>query len=194
MFLTEISSAGDFMTTFPSYTTIREPLKRLCHCLIAFTIVRRGQAPEKVTTTDLYYLRNIDEGTVSVPYMLAHNLVRHVEGMKKGARMSGGYFVTRLAEHFRLITKESLRGLTVVIRDLIMIDIDEADQEILEEGVQADPAPVQAPQAPLTAPTPRTMPQRMARLKEEPTGAGCLLGSDVGSWGSSGVWWSGAEK
>nr|GEW80800.1 hypothetical protein [Tanacetum cinerariifolium] len=125
MFLTEISSAGDFMTTFLSYTTIREPLKRLCHCLIAFTIIGRGQAPEKVTTTDLYYLRSMDEGTVSVPYMLAHNLFRHVDGMKKGARMSGGYFVTRLAEHFGLITKESLRGLTVVIRDLIMIDIDE---------------------------------------------------------------------
>nr|GEU65545.1 hypothetical protein [Tanacetum cinerariifolium] len=42
---------------------IRKPLRRLCHHLIAFTIVGRSQAPEKVTTTNLYYLRSMNEGT-----------------------------------------------------------------------------------------------------------------------------------
>nr|GFA05248.1 hypothetical protein [Tanacetum cinerariifolium] len=72
----------------PFYTSIRDPLRRLCHRLIAFSISRRGRAPEK------------------------------------GARMSGEHFVARLAEHFGLITKESLQGLTMVVCDLTMIDMD----------------------------------------------------------------------
>ncbi|GKD55049.1 hypothetical protein Tco_1288436, partial [Tanacetum coccineum] len=48
-----------------------------------------------------------------------------LRGGSKGLGCLGGHFVTRLAEHFRLITKESLRGLTVVVCDLIMIDMDE---------------------------------------------------------------------
>ncbi|GJX52267.1 hypothetical protein Tco_0280636 [Tanacetum coccineum] len=87
---TGISSTGDFLTTVQSYTAIRESLGRLCHHLIAFTIARRGQTPEKVTTTDRYYLRSMDEGM-----------------------------------HFRVITEESLHGLNVVVRDLMMIDMDE---------------------------------------------------------------------
>ncbi|GKF13142.1 hypothetical protein Tco_0051068 [Tanacetum coccineum] len=121
----EISSSRDFLTTVPSYTHIGYPLRRLCHSLIAFTIARRGQAPEKETTIDLYFLRSIDEGTVNIPYFLAQYLFRYAEGSKQGARMSRGHFITRLAEHFGLITEESIRGLTVVVHDLTMIDMDE---------------------------------------------------------------------
>ncbi|GKC00846.1 hypothetical protein Tco_0986982 [Tanacetum coccineum] len=142
----------------------------LCHRLIAFSISGRGQAPEKVTATNLFYLKSIDEGTVvNIPYLLAQYLFRHAEGRKQGARMSSGYFVARLAEHFGLITEESLRGLIVVVRDLTMIDMDElarlhiskaaqADQEIPNEGIQADYAPVQETQVPLASLAHRTMP------------------------------------
>nr|GEU52242.1 hypothetical protein [Tanacetum cinerariifolium] len=105
---------GDFLGAVLSYTSIWDPLRRLCHRLIAFCIFRRGQAPKKVTATDLFYLR---------------------------ARMSGGQFISRLAEHFGLLTKERLRGLIV-----------------------ADLAPAQAPPA---THIPRTKPQRMVRLEEE---------------------------
>ncbi|GKF17362.1 hypothetical protein Tco_0062280 [Tanacetum coccineum] len=141
---------------------------RLCHRLIAFSISRRGQAPKKVTTTNLFYPRSMDEETA-----------------------------------------ERLRGLTVVVRDLTVIDMDElarlhiwerlrdtwawvargperhqvamdrgaqADQEIPKEGIQANPAPVQAPQVPPAAPAPRTMPQRMMRLEEEVYGLSEILG------------------
>ncbi|GKG43179.1 hypothetical protein Tco_0479863, partial [Tanacetum coccineum] len=47
------------------------------------------------------------------------------EGRKQGARMSGRHFVARLAKHFRLLTEERLRGFTVVVRDLTVIDMDE---------------------------------------------------------------------
>nr|GEY89546.1 hypothetical protein [Tanacetum cinerariifolium] len=143
----------------PSYTLIKEPLRRLCHCLIAFTIVRRGQAPKKA------------------------------EGRNQGDKMCGGHFIARLAEHFRLINEESLQGLTVVVGYMTMINMDElvrlhiyerllgiltwvalglerkqvgaaqADQEVHEKGVQADPTHVLAPQAPLAgAPAPRNIP------------------------------------
>nr|GEU53390.1 hypothetical protein [Tanacetum cinerariifolium] len=65
---TEISSTSDFMTGVPSYTAIRDPLKRLCHRLIAFNISGRSQAPEKVTATDLFYLRNMDQGQFGDSY------------------------------------------------------------------------------------------------------------------------------
>nr|GEX23059.1 hypothetical protein [Tanacetum cinerariifolium] len=104
---------------------IREPLRRLCYRLIAFTIAGRGQAPEKVTTIDLYYLRSMDERTVNVPYLLAHYLFRYAEVRKQGPKIFGGHFIARLTEHFGLITEESLRGLTVVVRDLTMINMDE---------------------------------------------------------------------
>ncbi|GJX69564.1 hypothetical protein Tco_0305291 [Tanacetum coccineum] len=54
--------------TMEEMETDREPLRRLCHQLIAFTVSSKGQEPEKVTTTDLLFLRSIDEGTmVNVP-------------------------------------------------------------------------------------------------------------------------------
>ncbi|GJV53239.1 hypothetical protein Tco_1448980 [Tanacetum coccineum] len=46
--------------------TFQEPLRRLCHRLIAFSTAGRGQTPEKVTTTDLFYPRSMDEGTTHV--------------------------------------------------------------------------------------------------------------------------------
>ncbi|GJX50867.1 hypothetical protein Tco_0277712 [Tanacetum coccineum] len=42
-----ISSAGDFLGTTPSYIAIRDPILRLCHRLITFSIAGRSQAPEK---------------------------------------------------------------------------------------------------------------------------------------------------
>nr|GEW58329.1 hypothetical protein [Tanacetum cinerariifolium] len=52
-----ISYLEDFLGTTPSYTAIQDPILRLCHRLIACSIARRSQAPEKVTVTYLFYLR-----------------------------------------------------------------------------------------------------------------------------------------
>ncbi|GJV95669.1 hypothetical protein Tco_1547246 [Tanacetum coccineum] len=52
------------------------------------SISGRGQALEKVTATDLFYLRSMDEGmAVNVPYLLAQYLFRHADRRKCGARM-----------------------------------------------------------------------------------------------------------
>ncbi|GJU91038.1 hypothetical protein Tco_1303461 [Tanacetum coccineum] len=47
------------------------------------------------------------------------------KGRKRGAKMSRGYFIRRLAEHFGLVNDEGLIGLTVIARELPLIDMDE---------------------------------------------------------------------
>ncbi|GKE15021.1 hypothetical protein Tco_1422598, partial [Tanacetum coccineum] len=77
--------------------------------LIAVSISGRGRAPKKVTATNLFYLRRMDEGTaVNVPYLLAQYLFIHAEGRKRRTRLSGRHFVRRLTEHFELVMEEGL--------------------------------------------------------------------------------------
>ncbi|GJZ00731.1 hypothetical protein Tco_0518160 [Tanacetum coccineum] len=102
-----------------------DPMQKLCHRLISCTIAGRSQAPEKVTMTDLFYLRGMDVGSVKVPYLLARYLRLFASGRKQGAMISGGQFVARLAEHFGLLTEERLQGLTMIVRELPVIDTTE---------------------------------------------------------------------
>ncbi|GJY46068.1 hypothetical protein Tco_0435131, partial [Tanacetum coccineum] len=103
-----ISSAGDFLSTTPSYTMIWDPILRLFHRLITCSIAGRSHALEKVTVTDLFYLRGMDVDSVSVPYLLARYLRLFAARRKSGAHISSGQFVARLAEHFRLLTAKIL--------------------------------------------------------------------------------------
>ncbi|GKA41479.1 hypothetical protein Tco_0734072, partial [Tanacetum coccineum] len=114
-----ISSARDFLGISPSYTVIRDPILRLYHRLITCSIAGRSQAPEKVTVTDLFYLRGVDVGSVNVPYLLARYLRLFAVGRKSGAHISGGQFVARLADLFGLLTAEILGGLTVIALELL---------------------------------------------------------------------------
>ncbi|GJR15012.1 hypothetical protein Tco_0797664 [Tanacetum coccineum] len=109
----------------PSYTAIRDPILRLCHRLIACSIVGRSQAPKKVTVADLFYLRGMDIGSVNFPYLLARYLRLFAAGRKSGAHISRGQFVARLAEHFGLLTAKILVGLTVITPELPIIDMGE---------------------------------------------------------------------
>nr|GEZ26899.1 hypothetical protein [Tanacetum cinerariifolium] len=128
-----ISTDGDLLGPLPSYTLIRDLVLRLCHRMMAHSIVRRSQAPEK--------------------------------------------FVAQLAKHFRLLTVDILRGLMVIDPKLPIIDMERQsdvavgapegaeDAPVIDEGSQADSAPVQASQQPPPPQPPaRTMLQRMARL------------------------------
>nr|GEV53813.1 hypothetical protein [Tanacetum cinerariifolium] len=56
----EISSGREFLGPALSYVLIRDPMRRLCHKMIAYNISGRGHAPEKVTGVDLFYLRSMD--------------------------------------------------------------------------------------------------------------------------------------
>ncbi|GJT47417.1 hypothetical protein Tco_0956132 [Tanacetum coccineum] len=127
--------------------------------MMAHNIAGRSHAPEKVTVTDLFYMRGLDVGSVNIPYLLARYLRRFANGRKSRAHISGGQFVARLAKHFRLLTAEILGGLTVIAPELPIIDMAEL---VVSK-------PVQAPQQPPLPPTAiaRTMSQRMARLEED---------------------------
>nr|GFB54522.1 hypothetical protein [Tanacetum cinerariifolium] len=85
--------------------------------MIAYSISGRGQAPEKVTGVNLFYLRSMDRETANVSYLLAWYLFRHAKGRKSRARLSEGHFIRRLATYFGLISNEGLRGLQVVTRE-----------------------------------------------------------------------------
>ncbi|GJT25402.1 hypothetical protein Tco_0895339 [Tanacetum coccineum] len=150
----EISFDKDFFRLDPSYIFIRDPMRRLCHRMIACSISGRGQAPKKVTRVDLFYLCSMDRGTANVSYPLAQYLFRHAEARKSGARFSG---VTSL-------------GVLQLILDWLPDTTASApraaeDAPAVDEGAQADPAPVKVPQP--SPPAPRTMQQRISMLEEE---------------------------
>ncbi|GJX58604.1 retrovirus-related pol polyprotein from transposon TNT 1-94 [Tanacetum coccineum] len=54
------------------------------------SIAERSQAPEKVTVTDLFYLRGRDVGSLNVPYLLARYLRLFASRMKQWVMISGG--------------------------------------------------------------------------------------------------------
>ncbi|GKB67176.1 hypothetical protein Tco_0928588 [Tanacetum coccineum] len=158
----EISSDQDFLGPAPSYVHIKNPVRRLCHRMIACTISGRRQGAKKVTGVDLFYLRSMDRGTTNVPYLLAQYLFRHAEGRKSGARLSGGHFIGRLADHFGLVSDEGLRAPGPERQPVVVADAPEADEDAPDaaEGAQADPAPAQAPPPPPLVPQPRTMSEK----------------------------------
>ncbi|GKB09328.1 hypothetical protein Tco_0837640, partial [Tanacetum coccineum] len=98
----------------------------------------RSQAPEKVTVTDLFYLRGMGVGSVNVPYLLAWYLRLFSSGRKHGAMISGGQFVACLAEHFGLITEEILQGLTMIVRELPVNDMAEIVKLLREALMHRD--------------------------------------------------------
>ncbi|GJW24389.1 hypothetical protein Tco_0038200 [Tanacetum coccineum] len=128
-----ISTDGDFLGPPHSYTLIKDLVLRLCHKMMAHSIAGRSQAPEKVTVTDLFYLKGLDVGSVNIPYLLAHYLRRFTAGRKSGAHISRGQFVALLAKHYGVLTEDRLRGLTVTAPILSIIDM--AELVRLEEDV-----------------------------------------------------------
>ncbi|GJV84772.1 hypothetical protein Tco_1524670 [Tanacetum coccineum] len=132
----EISSDKDLLGPAPSYVLIRDPVRRLCHRMIAYSISGRGQAPEKVTGVDLFYLRSMDRRTTNVPHLLAQYLFRHAKGRKSGARLLGGTLLGAAAAGAH--------------------EANEAGQAA-EEVAQEIPTPAQAPPPPSPALQPRTM-------------------------------------
>ncbi|GJW30159.1 hypothetical protein Tco_0047034 [Tanacetum coccineum] len=148
----EISSDRDVLGPALSYVFIRDPVRRLCHRMIACSISGRGQEPKKVTGVDLFYLYNIDRGTTNVPYLLAQYLFRHAKGRKGGDRPLGGHFIGHLAAYFRL--PDAVADAPGAAEDALAAD----------EGAQADPAPVHAPQPPPLAP--KIIQQKVSKLGE----------------------------
>ncbi|GJU85663.1 hypothetical protein Tco_1293209 [Tanacetum coccineum] len=123
----------------------------------------------------------MDVGSVNVPCLLARYLRLFAAGKKSGAYISEGQFVARLqisVEHdntWAWVAMGPERQPDAAAGALANAE----DAPIIDEGGQADPTPVQAPQQPpLPPPAPvRTIPQRLGILEEDVQG----LRRDVGS-------------
>ncbi|GKC39551.1 putative reverse transcriptase domain-containing protein [Tanacetum coccineum] len=163
----DISTDGDFLGPPPSYTLIRGPVLRLCHRMMAHNIAGRSQAHEKVTVTDLFYLRGLDVGSFNIPYLLARYLRRFALGRKRLTVFAPKPPMIDMAELVRLQIcvqlddtwdwvaigperqPDAAAGALVVAEDAPAVDV----------GDQAIPAPIQAPQQPPPPPVAaRTMP------------------------------------
>ncbi|GKA56161.1 hypothetical protein Tco_0755233 [Tanacetum coccineum] len=118
----------------------------------------------------------MDRGAANVPYLLVQYLFRHAEGRKSGAKLFGGHFIRCLAHHFGLVSDDGLRGLSVMARELPLIDMGEFvklnifmeigdDWAWVASGPERQQAPQQPPPPPPAAG--RTMLQRLRRLEEE---------------------------
>ncbi|GKC94099.1 hypothetical protein Tco_1159541 [Tanacetum coccineum] len=167
-----------FLGTTSSYTSIRDSMLRLCHRLITYSIVGRSQAPEKVTVTDLFYLRGMDVSSVNIPYLLARYLRLFALGKKQGAMISGGQFVARLIceeldDTWAWVASRPDRKQVVTTGAAKAAE----DAPVVDEGASAVPTPVQAPQPPppMVGPA-RTMVRRLGRLEEDVHGLRGALG------------------
>nr|GEV44652.1 retrovirus-related Pol polyprotein from transposon TNT 1-94 [Tanacetum cinerariifolium] len=139
-----IASDGDFLEMVPSYTSIRDPLRRLCHRLNA-----RGAR------------------------MSSHHFVGCLNEHFELVTKKGLYGLAVVVGELRVIDMDKLVRLCICDRQgdtwawvapgpkrqqVVVTEAAQADQEIPEESVQADPTPVQASQAPTATPATRTMP------------------------------------
>ncbi|GKD52288.1 hypothetical protein Tco_1281264 [Tanacetum coccineum] len=103
-------------------------------------------------------LRMVYTGKDGQEIFMSHSWRRHAEGRKRDAKLSGGHFIGRLAHHFGLVSNDRLRGLSIVTRELPLIDMGELVKLniYVDEGAQAGPAPIHAPPPPAPAAAGRT--------------------------------------
>nr|GEY30562.1 reverse transcriptase domain-containing protein [Tanacetum cinerariifolium] len=164
-------------------------------CKFLKSLFTRFGSPRVIISDRGTHFCNDQFAKVMLKYGVTHRLstAYHPQtgGQVEGAMISGGQFVARLAEYFGLLNEERLQGLTVIVRDLLVIDMgelksqvavasapkDAEDAHVINEGAQAVPAPVQAPHPPPPVVRPaRTMAQRLDRLEEDVHGLRGALG------------------
>ncbi|GJU73034.1 hypothetical protein Tco_1264439 [Tanacetum coccineum] len=129
---------------------------RLCHRMMTHSIAGRSQAHEKVTVTDLFYLRGLDVRSVNIPYLLAQYLRWFAARRKSGALISGGQFIcVKLEDTWAWVPAGPARqeGDVEGVAEEAPVALGGGDED--EEMPQAVPPP------------PRTQGERIARLEEE---------------------------
>ncbi|GKC56252.1 hypothetical protein Tco_1083850 [Tanacetum coccineum] len=171
----EISSDRDLLGPTPSYVHIQDPVRRLCHRMISYTISGRRQVPEKVTGVDLFYLQTMDHGTANVPYLLARYLF-HFSEERKGVldcllpvidlyELGRLNICTRYSNTWAWVAPRPERQQAAAAGAPVADEAGEAAKDAPKIPAPAL-APAQAPAPPLV-PQPRTIVQRIDRLEEE---------------------------
>ncbi|GKE32240.1 hypothetical protein Tco_1451562, partial [Tanacetum coccineum] len=167
----EISFGKGFLRGAPSYNYIKDPVRKLCYMLISYRIYGRGQALEKGRKSGARLSGVHFIGRLAHHFSLVSN-----DGLR-------GLLV--VARELPLIDMGKLVKLNICMEigdDWAWVASRPERQQVaaagapgaaedaptVDEGAQADPTPVQAPQPPPPPPVAgRTMPQRLERLEEE---------------------------
>ena len=92
-------------TSTTGATSIRDPVVRLVHRCITYSLSGRHGTTHRVTTSDLFYLYTIFSADVycNIPFWVASYLRTSV-GERDIDKVYGGMFVTRLARSYDLLT------------------------------------------------------------------------------------------
>nr|GFB51704.1 hypothetical protein [Tanacetum cinerariifolium] len=111
----DISTRNNYDTRLPpSYTTIKNPLYRLVHSLLTFSVIGRHNAKEKVTLKDLFFLHSMDGGDIiDVPWNVSKVLSVKAKGTKKKSFIVGTHLIRRIARYCVLMTNAYLRRVTL---------------------------------------------------------------------------------
>ncbi|GJT68644.1 hypothetical protein Tco_1020124 [Tanacetum coccineum] len=150
----------------------KKSIARRCMSWRKFILVLGLPTAEEMETDGF----GMDVGSINAPYLLARYLRLFASGRKQGAMIFGGQFVAHMVEHFGLLTKERLQGLTAWIalgpkrQPDAMVGAPKAaeDAPIANEGALVVPTLMQAPQSPPpVAEQSRIMAQRLARAEED---------------------------
>ncbi|GJY11003.1 hypothetical protein Tco_0379188 [Tanacetum coccineum] len=158
----EISSDRDFLGLAPSYVLIRDPVKRLCHMMISYSVSGeqdRGQATRGhfIGSLAMHFglvsnegLRGLQVVTRELPLIDLHEL----------GRLN---ICTRYGDTWAWVSQGPER------QQAAAAGAHEADEAgpVAEEVASEISAPAQAPAPPPPAPQPWTMSQRIERVEEE---------------------------
>ncbi|GJS05255.1 hypothetical protein Tco_0321763, partial [Tanacetum coccineum] len=165
---TQISSDRDFLGAAPSYTFIRDPVRRLYHRLISYSISGKGQAPEKGRKSRArmfggHFIGCLAEhfGLVSDDGLMGLSMIAYVLPVIDLDELVKLKICVKLGDTWAGVAP-GLERQPIAAAGALEVTKGALD---VDEGAQAIPGLVQAPQPPPA--TNKTMTQRLSRLEEE---------------------------
>ncbi|GJU56865.1 hypothetical protein Tco_1234631 [Tanacetum coccineum] len=114
-YVINITTSANYDTRHPpSYTSIRNPIRRLVHHLLTLSVAGRHSGKEKVTLDDLFLLHSMDGGvSVDVLWHVAKFLSDKVKGSKRKIPIMGAHLIGKIASYYGLMTLRSLMNVTL---------------------------------------------------------------------------------
>lgn len=107
----------------PSYTYIRDPVHRLIHRLIAFSITGRREGPRKAHLPDLLFLGSIIRGeSVNIPHFLALWMCTRARGTRVSSSICGGYYVNKIARYLG-VNQDVFQHCTLILLGMSLLGI-----------------------------------------------------------------------
>ncbi|KAI3732773.1 hypothetical protein L1987_63981 [Smallanthus sonchifolius] len=111
---------GMYDPSLTKASSLRDPLHRILHRCIVYSISGRGQGETVVNLRELFYLFCLERPrTCNLAHSIAGYLVNN-SGRDVTSAICGVHFVTKLARHFQLLTDDLIGDLTPVAETVVM--------------------------------------------------------------------------